>query len=139
STALPDGGLPKWTNESRSRAKDSAEVKQGKFTPRPRPEVVVDINAVKDLSFAANQRTGRPPVLVDARTTGEFNGTTACHVFSRILALMVTIYTNTAASRQLRIFIAFIGAHGRVKIIWDLWRFASLISASGSCWALLMQ
>ena len=74
--ALLDGGLPKWKAESRPLAKETPEVKQGRFTPRPRPEVVVDINAVKDLSFAATNSPKASPVLMDARTTGEFSGTT---------------------------------------------------------------
>src|SRR5579863_6942024 len=44
SAALLDGGLPKWTKESRAVAKDYPDVKPGRFNPRPRPEVVVDIN-----------------------------------------------------------------------------------------------
>ena len=76
STSLLDGGLPKWTAESRPVAKDTPEVKQGKFTPRPRPELVVDINAAKDLSFAATNAPAASPVLVDARTTEEFKGGT---------------------------------------------------------------
>jgi len=76
-TALLDGGLHKWTTESRSLAKETPEVKQGRLTPRPRPEVVVDINAVKDLSYAATNAPGASPVLVDARTAGEFAGATA--------------------------------------------------------------
>lgn len=74
--ALLDGGLPKWTAESRPVAKDTPEVKQGRFTPRPRPELVVDINAAKDLSFAATNAPAASPVLVDARTAEEFKGAT---------------------------------------------------------------
>lgn len=76
STALLDGGLPKWMKESRPMVKDAPEVTQGRFTPRPRPEVVVDINAVKDLSFAATNAPNSSPILVDARTANEFNGGT---------------------------------------------------------------
>ena len=76
-TALLDGGLHKWTAESRPLAKETPEVKQGRLTPRPRPEVVVDINAVKDLSYAATNAPASSPALVDARTAGEFAGTTA--------------------------------------------------------------
>jgi thiosulfate/3-mercaptopyruvate sulfurtransferase len=75
-TALLDGGLPKWSAESRPLAKETPEVKQGRLTLRPRPEVVVDINAVKDLSFAATSAPAASPVLVDARTVAEFNGAT---------------------------------------------------------------
>jgi thiosulfate/3-mercaptopyruvate sulfurtransferase len=76
-TALLDGGLHKWTVESRPLAKDAPEVKQGRLTVRPRPEVVVDINAVKDLSYAAMNAPSTSAVLVDARPAGEFAGTTA--------------------------------------------------------------
>jgi thiosulfate/3-mercaptopyruvate sulfurtransferase len=78
--ALLDGGLPRWNAESRQLAKksgDSGEVKQGKLTLRPRPEVVVDINAVKDFSFAATNAPAASPVLLDARTAAEFGGSTA--------------------------------------------------------------
>ena len=75
-TALLDGGLPKWTAESRSLAKDSPEVKPGRLTLRPRPEIVVDINAMRDLSFAATNAPAASPVLVDARTADEFKGAT---------------------------------------------------------------
>lgn len=76
-TALLDGGLPKWTAESKPLSKEAPEVKQGRLTPRPRPEVVVGINAMKDLSFAATNAPAASPVLVDARTSAEFNGTPA--------------------------------------------------------------
>ena len=76
-TALLDGGLHKWTAESRALAKETPEVRQGRLTPRPRPEVVLEINAVKDLSYAAANAPGASAVLVDARTSGEFNGATA--------------------------------------------------------------
>jgi thiosulfate/3-mercaptopyruvate sulfurtransferase len=76
SAALLDGGLPKWTAESRPVEKDAPPAKQGKLTPRPRPEVVVGMNAVKDLSFSAVNAPAASPILVDARTAGEFSGTT---------------------------------------------------------------
>jgi thiosulfate/3-mercaptopyruvate sulfurtransferase len=76
-TTLLDGGLPKWTKESRPLAKNNPEVKQGSLTLRPRPEIVVNINAAKDLSFAATNAPDASPVLVDARTANEFNGGTA--------------------------------------------------------------
>lgn len=77
STALLDGGLPKWTAESRAIAKEAPVVAQGRFTPRPRPEIVVDLNAAKDLSFAATNAPAASPILVDARTAREFKGATS--------------------------------------------------------------
>jgi len=79
STALLDGGLPKWKAESRTLSKESPVPMQGRLTPRPRPAVLVDVNAVKDLSFAATNAPSASPVLVDARTAAEFNGTTAAN------------------------------------------------------------
>ena len=75
-TALLDGGLPKWKAESRPLAKETPQVTEGRLTLRPRPQVVVEINAVKDLSFAATNAPSASPVLVDARTAGEFSGST---------------------------------------------------------------
>jgi thiosulfate/3-mercaptopyruvate sulfurtransferase len=79
STALLDGGLPKWKAESRQITTEAPNVMQGRLTPRPRPQVVIDVNAVKDLSFAATNAPTASPVLLDARTTAEFNGTTAAN------------------------------------------------------------
>src|SRR5258708_1448958 len=52
--ALLDGGLEKWKAENRAMAKDTPTVSAGIFTLRPRPEVVVGIDAAKDLSAAAS-------------------------------------------------------------------------------------
>lgn len=79
SAALLDGGLPKWSAEARLLEKEAPSVKEGRLTPRPRPEVVVNINAVKDLSFSAINAPAASPVLVDARTAAEFKGTTAAN------------------------------------------------------------
>lgn len=76
STALLDGGLPKWKQESHPLVRDHPDVKPGRFTPRPRPEIVVGINAVKDLSYSAVNAPGSSAILVDARTANEFNGGT---------------------------------------------------------------
>jgi len=75
--ALLDGGLPKWKSESRTLDKAAPDVKEGRLTLRPRPAVVVEVNAVKDLSFAATNAPGTSPVILDARTSGEFNGAPA--------------------------------------------------------------
>jgi thiosulfate/3-mercaptopyruvate sulfurtransferase len=76
-TAILDGGLLKWTGESRAVSNEIPQAAPGRFTPRPRPEIVVDINAAEDLSFAATNAPATAPVLVDARTAAEFNGSTA--------------------------------------------------------------
>ncbi|MGD1096553.1 MAG: sulfurtransferase [Bryobacteraceae bacterium] len=82
-TALLDGGLPKWQAESRALAKDTPEVKAGHFTPHPRPEIVIDLNSAKDLSFAAANAFSSSPVLLDARTAPEFQGKSAASEITR--------------------------------------------------------
>lgn len=74
--ALLDGGLSKWTKESKPVTKDAGAPKEGHFTPHPRPEVVVYINAVRDLSFASSNAGGSSALLIDARSAADFNGTT---------------------------------------------------------------
>ncbi len=81
--ALLDGGLGKWRAESRKLATDTPEVRAGHFTPRPKPDVVVGIEAVKDLSWAASNALPGSAVLVDARTAGDFQGKTAAQEISR--------------------------------------------------------
>src|SRR5579871_4156896 len=76
-TALLDGGLPKWKGESRPLVKEAPGVKQGRFTPHPRPEVLAEMPAVKDLSQAAKSSPASSPLLLDVRTTDEFRGTPA--------------------------------------------------------------
>jgi len=81
--AVLDGGLPKWRTESRMLTKDAPEVKQGRFTPRPKPEVKVEIEAVKDLSWAATNGAAGSAVLVDARPADDFSGKTAAQEITR--------------------------------------------------------
>ena len=77
-TALLDGGLPKWKAESRALSKDAPETNQGRLTLRVRPEIVVDMTVVKDLSFAATSGQ-TSAVLVDARAAADFKGATAAN------------------------------------------------------------
>jgi thiosulfate/3-mercaptopyruvate sulfurtransferase len=81
--ALLDGGLPKWRAESRMLVKETAEVKPGRFTPRPKPEVRVEIEAVKDLSWAATNGATGSAVLVDARPAADYQGKTAAQEITR--------------------------------------------------------
>ena len=82
-TALLDGGLPKWRAESRMLAKDGPEVRPGQFTPRPKPEVRVEIEAVKDLSWAAASGAKGSAVLLDARPADDYQGKTAAKEVGR--------------------------------------------------------
>ena len=81
--ALLDGGLPKWRAESRALVKEAPEVKSGWFTPRPKPDVRVEIESVKDLSWAAENGSAGSAILVDARTKNDFQGKTAAQEITR--------------------------------------------------------
>ena len=71
--ALLDGGLGKWKAEGRAIANDATAVTEGHFTPMLHPEVLVTIEPVKDLSWAA-VNTGSTTVLLDARAPEDFTG-----------------------------------------------------------------
>jgi thiosulfate/3-mercaptopyruvate sulfurtransferase len=74
-TSLLDGGLQKWRSEGRAISKDAPAITVGHFTVFPRPRLVVDMDEVKALSWAATH----PPsslttVLLDARAPEDFTG-----------------------------------------------------------------
>jgi thiosulfate/3-mercaptopyruvate sulfurtransferase len=72
--SLLDGGLQKWRAEGRTLSKDAPQATAGRLTPRPRPELVASLAAMKDLSLVA-AKGGRPgAVLVDARAAEEYAG-----------------------------------------------------------------
>jgi thiosulfate/3-mercaptopyruvate sulfurtransferase len=71
-TALLDGGLAKWRAESRPLTKEVPAVKMGRLTPRPRPEIVVGTGAVRDLSWAAANKSAGSAVLLDTRPEAQF-------------------------------------------------------------------
>jgi thiosulfate/3-mercaptopyruvate sulfurtransferase len=75
--SLLDGGLQKWSAESRPLSKEEPAAQMGRFTPRPRPEVVVGVEAVKDLSWAASNKTSQIPFLLDVRPAEQYLGTSA--------------------------------------------------------------
>jgi thiosulfate/3-mercaptopyruvate sulfurtransferase len=81
--ALLDGGIQKWKAESRALSKETPAAAAGHFTPRPRPEAVVNVEAVKDLSFAATNTPASTPILVDVRSAAEFRGATAAPEITR--------------------------------------------------------
>lgn len=71
--SLLDGGLAKWKAEGRAISRDAPTVAAGHFTPRLHPEVLVGIEPVKDLSWAA-VNAGSTTVLLDARAPEDFKG-----------------------------------------------------------------
>jgi thiosulfate/3-mercaptopyruvate sulfurtransferase len=67
--AVLDGGLPKWRAEGRAIASGPATPAPRRFTAKPRPELVRDLEAMR-----ANVTTQSAQVL-DARSHGRFVGT----------------------------------------------------------------
>lgn len=72
--ALLDGGLQKWRAEGRTLSQDAPQVSPGRLTPRPRPELVVSLQAMIDLSSAATKTPSGGTALVDARAAEEYAG-----------------------------------------------------------------
>jgi thiosulfate/3-mercaptopyruvate sulfurtransferase len=72
--ALLDGGLEKWRSEGRELTKDAPPVTSGHFTPRPKPELVVQMEAVKQM--AGN----RSEVLLDVRPPADYRGEKGAHI-----------------------------------------------------------
>lgn len=71
-TALLDGGLEQWRADGRPVSTDEPTAAAGKLHPRPRPEVVVDLDRMRDLSWTAANVPGAGVVLVDARAENIF-------------------------------------------------------------------
>ena len=68
--ALLDGGMEKWTAERRPLSTEIPQVKAATLMVSPRPEILVDTKAMRDLS----QKKPGSVTLVDARPTKEFTG-----------------------------------------------------------------
>jgi thiosulfate/3-mercaptopyruvate sulfurtransferase len=67
-TALLDGSLELWLKENRPVTKDVPVVTAGKFTPKPRPELIVAMADVQKQSTAPSAKVS----LLDVRTANEF-------------------------------------------------------------------
>lgn len=75
--ALLDGGLDKWKSEGRTLSKDAPTVAQGNLTPRLKPEIVMQIDAVKEV---ASKPQSSGPLLIDARPAGDYSGEKGSHI-----------------------------------------------------------
>jgi thiosulfate/3-mercaptopyruvate sulfurtransferase len=75
-TALLDGGLQKWRGENRTLTTDAASVAPGHFTAHPRPQIVVQMDAVKQIS----SKTPPPEVLLDVRSAADYQGEKGSHI-----------------------------------------------------------
>jgi thiosulfate/3-mercaptopyruvate sulfurtransferase len=101
--ALLDGGLQKWKAESRPLSKQAPAVRPGRFTARLRPEIVVGLEAVKDLSWAADSKQPLAATLLDVRSAEEFKGDKAASEISRpghIPGALNVNWTGGQASRE---------------------------------------
>jgi thiosulfate/3-mercaptopyruvate sulfurtransferase len=74
--ALLDGGLDKWKSEGRMLTKDAATAAQGHFTPRLKPELVVQIDAVKQMA----SQPSKSEVLLDVRPATDYRGEKGSHI-----------------------------------------------------------
>ena len=74
--ALLDGGLDKWRSEGRMLAKDAPAPSQGHLTPHPKPELVVPMDAVKQMSA----KPSSSEVLLDVRSADDYHGEKGSHI-----------------------------------------------------------
>lgn len=75
-TALLDGGVEKWKAEQRALSTDAPPVKAARLTPHPRPQAVVDLKTMLQLSRAAASSSSSPSgtTLIDARPADDYTG-----------------------------------------------------------------
>ncbi len=66
-TALLDGGMEKWRAEKRPVSTEEPSPRKGRLLPRIRPDVVVKIEQMRDLSWAAVNVPSSGALLLDSR------------------------------------------------------------------------
>ncbi|MGE0132804.1 MAG: sulfurtransferase [Blastocatellales bacterium] len=72
--ALLDGGIEKWKAEKLLVEAQPVKTEPARFTPRPRPQIVVKLDAMRDLSWVAANVTGAGVSIVDARPGEQYAG-----------------------------------------------------------------
>jgi thiosulfate/3-mercaptopyruvate sulfurtransferase len=93
--ALLDGGLEKWRGEGRTLTKDAATAAQGQFTPRPKPELVVQIDAVKQMASQASAgASSLSEVLLDVRPAADYRGEKGSHIPGALNAFWMDSQTS---------------------------------------------
>ena len=90
--ALLDGGLEKWRSEGRTLTKDAVAAAQGRFTPQPKPDLVVQMDAVKQMS----SKPSSPELLLDVRSAADFHGEKGSHIPGAVNAF----WMDSQASRE---------------------------------------
>jgi len=66
--SILDGGIPQWKAEGRSLVTDAPAARRGSFTPRPRPQMLVDAD------WIAARLDDPALTLIDARSDAEYTG-----------------------------------------------------------------
>ena len=72
--ALLDGGLGKWRAEGRELTKDAPTVAPGHFTPHLEPQLVVQMEAVKQMAGKGSE------ILLDVRSPENYRGEKGGHI-----------------------------------------------------------
>jgi thiosulfate/3-mercaptopyruvate sulfurtransferase len=70
--ALLDGGLEKWRAEERPISKEEPAARQGRLTPRIRPDALVALDQMRDLSWVAVNVPSSEVVILDTRSAEDF-------------------------------------------------------------------
>src|SRR5262249_3091435 len=72
--ALLDGGIEKWKAEQLPVDTKTAAPASAKFTPRPHPQIVANLDAMRELSRAAANSDGAAAAIIDSRPTEQYLG-----------------------------------------------------------------
>ncbi|MBS1810808.1 MAG: sulfurtransferase [Acidobacteria bacterium] len=72
--ALLDGGLEKWKAEKREVSTIAPEIKAGNFTPRLNPKIIMQREAVRDISWLSVASDQPVTLLLDARQPDGYDG-----------------------------------------------------------------
>jgi thiosulfate/3-mercaptopyruvate sulfurtransferase len=70
--ALLDGGLEKWRAEQRPVSKEEPAARQGRLTPRIRPDALVGLEQMRDLAWVAANVPSPDTLILDVRPPAEF-------------------------------------------------------------------
>ncbi len=72
--ALLDGGIEKWKAENLRVETQPVKTEPAAFTPRPRPQIVAGLSAMRDISQAAADATDAAAAIIDARPEEQYVG-----------------------------------------------------------------
>src|SRR5215470_12163184 len=72
--ALLDGGIEKWKAEKLPVETRPVKPEPAKFTPHPRPQIVAEFDAMRDLSYVATNIADANVAIVDARPEEQYAG-----------------------------------------------------------------